>query len=83
MKKCHLVFIVIMLLAVNLVCSAVELTDKDLAAGKKPKVGDTVILSDFTKCFPRSALSSKSEKGKWWLRPYKTETTEGVMLCVE
>ena len=83
MKKCHLVFIVLMLL-VNLTCSAATLTDKDLAAGKKPKVGDTVILSDFTSCFPRSAVGKENVKGKWWLRDYETaDGRKGQMICVE
>ncbi len=76
-----LAFIAILLTALN--CYAAELTDSDLAAGKRPKIGDTVILKDFANCFPRSAMSSKSEKGKWWLKPYKTDTTQGTMLCVE
>ena len=59
------------------------LTDADLAAGAKPEVGDTVILRDFAKCFPRSAVESKSVKGKWWLRPYRTAQGESKMLCVE
>jgi hypothetical protein len=59
------------------------LTDADLAAGRKPAIGDTVILSDFARCFPHSAISLESVKGKWWLRPYRTANSEGKMLCVE
>ncbi len=87
MKKYHLVLTVVMLLVIfagNVSCSAAVLTDKDLAAGKTPKVGDTVILSDFTRCFPRSAVGGKNVKGKWWLRPYETaDGKKGQMICVE
>ena len=58
-------------------------TDADLAAGNQPGVGDTVVLRDFSKCFPHSAVSSENVKGKWWLRPYRTAQGEGKMLCVE
>ncbi len=75
------VHLVLVLTVLN--CYAAELTDSDLAAGKMPNIGDTVILSDFANCFPRSAISTKSEKGNWWLRPYKTDSTTGKMLCVE
>ncbi|NPV45981.1 MAG: hypothetical protein HPY69_03410 [Armatimonadetes bacterium] len=64
-------------------CFAAELTDRDLAAGRVPKVGDTVTLSDFRQCFPRLAVSSSSTKGKWWLRPYTANGERGQMLCVE
>ena len=55
----------------------------DLEAGRAPEVGDTVLLDDFARCFPHSAVSKSSEKGKWWLRPYHTDTAAGSMLCVE
>ena len=51
MKKLYFFLTVVILLAINVICSAATLTDKDLAVGKQPKVGDTVILSDFKKCF--------------------------------
>ena len=60
------------------------LTDEDLHADKRPRVGDTVMLSDFARCYPRSAISTKSIKGKWWLRPYRAASGQtGHMLCVE
>jgi hypothetical protein len=59
------------------------LREADLAAGKRPAVGDTVLLSDFTRCFPRSAISTENVKGKWWLRSFRTSEGEGKMLCVE
>ena len=61
-----LVLIVILSTALN--SYAAQLTDSDMAAGKKPEVSDTVILSDFANCFPRSAMSGKSEKGKLAIR---------------
>ena len=62
---------------------AVELTHKELDAGTVPQVGDVVILDDFARCFPHSAIAGASQKGKWWLRPYTTERRQGKMLCVE
>jgi len=60
------------------------LTDADLNAGKTPNVGDTVILSDLARCFPRSAISPTNTKGRWWLRPYRTAGGRtGKMLSVE
>ena len=60
------------------------LTDASLASGQQPDTGDTVILSDFARCFPRSAIGSENKAGAWWLRPYKTSGgMEGKMLCVE
>ena len=61
-----------------------QLTDADLAAGRQPAVGDTVILSDFGACYPRSACAPTSTRGKWWLRGYTTASGQaGRMLCVE
>jgi len=63
---------------------AAQLTDADLTAGRQPKVGDTVILSNFRACFPHAAISEANEPGKWWLRPYRTASGQpGAMLCVE
>ncbi|MBP8954719.1 MAG: hypothetical protein KBI47_20185, partial [Armatimonadetes bacterium] len=62
---------------------ATTLTDADILAGKTPQVGDVVILSDFSRCEPATAIGAQSEKGKWWLRPYKTATTSGMMLGIE
>ena len=60
------------------------LTDADLQAGKRPETGDTVLLSDFSRCYPQSVLRTESVKGKWWLRPYRTASGKtGTMLCVE
>ena len=69
---------------VNMSQGARILSDEDLSAGQKPRVGDTVILSDFSRCYPRSGLRTESVKGKWWLRPYRTASGQtGTMLCVE
>ncbi|MBI2299937.1 MAG: hypothetical protein HYU66_13515 [Armatimonadetes bacterium] len=63
---------------------AAVLTDADVHAGRKPAVGDTVVLSDFRACFPRSAIADTSQKGKWWLRGYSTAAGKpGHLLCVE
>jgi len=60
------------------------LTDASLASGQHPEVGDTVILSDFARCFPHSAIGPENKAGTWWLRPYTTAAgTSGKMLCVE
>jgi len=60
------------------------LTDADIRVGVEPQVGDTVLLSDFASCFPRSAISTESVKGEWWLRSYATaDGQSGKMLCVE
>ncbi len=60
------------------------LTDADLASGQTPEIGDTVILSDFARCFPHAAVGQENVKGKWWLRPYKTAGgADGKALCVE
>ncbi len=64
--------------------AAKTLTGEDIRAGQKPQVGDVLILKDFANCYPRSAIRTESVKGKWWLRPYKTEDgSTGTMLCVE
>jgi hypothetical protein len=63
---------------------AAQLTDADLAAGKQPAVGDTIVLRDFRQCYPRSAYTTTSVKGKWWHRAYTTPGGQrGRMLCVE
>lgn len=60
------------------------LTDADLASGEQPAIGDTVVLKDFIRCFPHSAVGMENKPGMWWLRAYKTAAgTEGKMLCVE
>ena len=59
------------------------LTDADLRAGTEPRIGDTVMLTDFASCFPRSAIVPDSVKGKWWLRPYTAGDQIGKMICVE
>lgn len=51
--------------------------------GKGPAFGESVVLADFERCAPSSALSRTSEKGKWWLRPYAVDGAGGAMLCVE
>ena len=60
------------------------LTDDEVARGLMPAVGDTVILTDFARCFPHSAVVSDSQKGKWWNRSYTTpDGRHGRMICVE
>ena len=59
------------------------LTERDLAAGFEPSIGDTVILSDLARCQPQHAIALENVKGKWWLRRYTTESGQGEMLCVE
>ena len=53
---------------------AATLTERDLAAGFEPSVGDTVILSDLARCQPQRAIALENVKGKWWLRRYTTES---------
>jgi len=60
-----------------------QLGDEDIASGRIPAFGDTIILSDFARCEPSTALSESSQKGKWWLRPHTTEKGSGRILCVE
>jgi hypothetical protein len=60
------------------------LTDADLDKGTTPAVGDVVMLRDFRRCFPHSAISTTSLPGKWWDRKYTTaDGQQGRMLCVE
>jgi len=47
------------------------LTQADLDRGIMPKPGDEMILRDFSRLSPQDALSKTSQRGKWWLRPYK------------
>ena len=77
------VLAVVMAVSNGALCWGAVLTDEDLTAGKAPAVGDTVLLTDFAQCFPRSAIGQDSVKGKWRLRPYRTETASEAMLCVE
>ncbi len=61
--------------------SAKTLTDANVAAGAVPKPGDEVILRDFSKLTPADAITTKSQRGKWWLRPYTTDDGKnGTML---
>jgi hypothetical protein len=65
-------------------CLGEEFSDADLAAGRQPAVGDTVVLRDFARCFPKSACATTSVKGKWWSRAYTTASgQQGRLLCVE
>ncbi|MCX5758062.1 MAG: hypothetical protein NTU83_06075 [Candidatus Hydrogenedentes bacterium] len=60
------------------------MSDASLASGEHPEIGDTVILSDFARCFPHAGVGTENTAGKWWLRKYKTSAgTDGSMLCVE
>lgn len=70
-------------LCIAAVAGATELSQGDLDAGTSPAIGDVVVLDDFERCFPRSAIEDMSRKGKWWLRPYSTEQRRGKMICVE
>jgi len=57
------------------------LAQADLDGGAAPQPGDQVVLRDFSRLTPQDALSNKSTRGKWWLRPYKTDDgQEGIML---
>ena len=75
-----------MLLAASmLACGASRgrvLTDADIRSGAVVEPGDEVVLRDFSRLEPQSALSEKSEPGKWWLRPYRHTQggDSGVML---
>jgi len=83
-RVCAIMGLIATFLGVSTLSHAAKtLTDSDLEAGKLPAYGDTIILSDFTRCRPRSAVSAASEKGKWWLRPYETASGAGKMLCVQ
>ncbi len=64
-------------------CPGACLTDVDILDGTVPQIGDVVTLSDFARCEPSGAIGSDSVKGNWWLRPYKTPTSSGRILCVE
>ena len=59
------------------------LTECDLDAGVSPAIGDTVILGDWTRCRPQTAVTAESIRGRWWRRPYEADGGRGVMLCVE
>lgn len=58
-----------------LVCAQIllgaDLSQADLNLGAIPKPGDSILLCDFSKLTPQSALSDRSQRGKWWLRPYR------------
>jgi hypothetical protein len=65
-------------------CLGAQVSDADLAAGRQPAVGDTVILRDFSRCYPKAAYAASSVKGKWWQRAYTTPSGQRErMLCVE
>ena len=64
-------------------CHGAQLTDADLAAGRQPAIGDTVVLRDFARCFPKGACAPTSVKGKWWQRAYTTPGGQQERLLVE
>ncbi len=66
----------------TLPAGAKTLSEKDLDRGIVPKPGDAVILSDFSRVSPKSAVSSDRTKGKWWLRTYtnKDDNSSHTML---
>ena len=74
-----------LLLGISTVSRTAEiLTDEDIRAGRMPKIGDVLMLTDFAHCHPRSAIRQESVKGKWWMRSYRTESgATGEMPCVE
>ena len=62
-------------------CHATTLDQADLDRGVTPKPGDEVILRDFSRLRSQNALTATSQKGKWWLRPYREkEGPQRVML---
>ena len=66
-------------------CFGGILTQKDLDAGVEPKPGDEIILNDFSRLTPSSAISDKRTPGKWRVRPYKKPngTTGGMLVTTE
>ncbi len=60
-----------LLVFVHVNCPAATLTQADLDRGAKPKAGDEIILRDFSRLSPKNATTTKSQRGKWWLRPYQ------------
>ena len=78
---CRWNFPFVSLLLICSFCHARVLTQSDLDSGTEPRPGDEVILRDFARLTPRSALSPESARGKWWLRKYKTDDdSERVLL---
>jgi len=62
-------------------CQGRTLTEKELDAGIEPQPGDEVVLRDFSRLTPKAALSPTSERGQWWLRPYRLKDgSERTML---
>ena len=49
------------------------LSQADLDRGETPRPGDQVVLRDWSRLSPQDALSKTSMRGRWWLRPYKTD----------
>ena len=73
----------IIIAVASVVCTmscAATLTQADLDRGAEPQPGDEVILDDFSKLTPQTALTKKPERGKWWLRPYVQDGKRGTML---
>ena len=73
----------IALLASMLAASAQPktLTQQDLDRGVAPMPGDQVVLHDWSKLSPQSALSERSVRGQGWLRKYReNDKTGGTML---
>lgn len=67
-------------------CPAKTLTQDDLDKGAVPKAGDEIILRDFSRLTPKDAITTKSERGKWWLRPYQEKDgkqTHNMLMTVE
>ncbi len=80
MQKLRSAAFVVAVLCVQLT-HARTLTDADLAGGAEPQPGDEIILRDVSRLTPPSALAKTSQKGRWWLRPYKDENgQEHTML---
>ena len=67
------------------ICTAATLTQADLDRGLVPKAGDEIILRDFSRMTPKDAMTNKSQRGKWWLRPYqeKDGAKHTMLMTVE
>jgi hypothetical protein len=62
--------------------SARTQTQADLDGGITPKPGDEIILRDFSRLSPQSALSNTSVRGKWWLRKYETQGGQELTMLM-
>ncbi|MBN2290900.1 MAG: hypothetical protein JXM70_00660 [Pirellulales bacterium] len=74
-----------LLIFVCVACPAATLTQADLDRGAVPKPGDEIILRDFSRLTPKDAMTTKSQRGKWWLRPYREKdgANHTMLMTVE